>query len=288
MRGRESVTAMFVSAARGVVRGESGTVLDPFAKHLLPAPVALAVGAIGSWVEAAPLGAPIEHLLSLGMVRHVELRTLAIDRALSAFLSSARDPQVVLLGAGADARAYRLPELAEVPVFEVDHPATQVEKKRRVAASPARFATRAELTYVPVDFERDSLRDALLEAGFDRTKATFVIWEGVTMYLTREAARGTLLVLRELLTHEGKLALTYALPELSPLPSRTRPFARAMFSLIGEPLRGLYSPEELAALLAETGFAEPKDTGSREWSEATGRKAPMLPFLERLAVTGVG
>lgn len=276
---------MFVSAARGVVRGESGAILDPFAKHLLPAPLGLAVGAFSSWVEAAPLGA-LEPLLSLGMVRHVELRTLAIDRALELFLSSAMNPQVLLLGAGADARAYRLPELADVPVFEVDHPSTQVEKRRRVAANPTHFAAPAKLTYVPVDFERDSLRDALLEAGFDRTKATFVIWEGVTMYLTREAARGTLLVLRELLTHEGKLALTYALPELSPLPSRTRPFAHAMFSLIGEPLRGLYSPEELAALLAETGFTEPNDTGSREWSRETGRKAPMLPFLERLAVTG--
>jgi methyltransferase (TIGR00027 family) len=278
---------MFVSAARGVVRGESGTVLDPFAKHLLPAPVALVVGAVGSWVCAAPFGAPLEQVLSVGMVRHVELRSLAIDRALGLFLSGASDPQVLLLGAGADARAYRLPELASVPVFEVDHPVTQKQKRRRVEANPTRFAPKAKLTYVPVDFERDSLRDALLAAGFDRTKATFVIWEGVTMYLTREAARGTLAVLHELLTREGKLAVTYALPELWPLPGPTRPFARAMFSFIGEPLRGLYPPAELAALLTETGFTEPKDTGSAEWSEETGRTAPLLPFLERLAVTRI-
>jgi methyltransferase (TIGR00027 family) len=280
---------MFVSAARGMVRGElrrAENVLDPFAKRLLPAPVGLVVGALGALV-GTPLERPLAELTSFGMVRHVELRTLAIDRAMRAFLSSARDPQVVLLGAGADARAYRLTELAEVPVFEVDHPSTQVEKKRRVAASPARFATRAELTYVPVDFERDSLHDALLEAGFDRTRATFVLWEGVTMYLTREAARATLEVLRGLLTPEGRLAVTYALPELSPLPSRTRPFARAMFALVGEPLRGLYSPAELAALLVETGFDEPTDTGSTDWSRETGRPAPRLPFLERLAVTGI-
>jgi methyltransferase (TIGR00027 family) len=238
------------------------------------------VGALSPLTQTTA-GNVVARLVSLGLVPHIELRTLAIDLALSRFLSGAEQPQVLLLGAGSDSRAYRLPALAGVPFFEVDHPSTQREKQKRAAGLTAL----AQITYVPVDFERDSLRHSLDSTGFDRSKATFVIWEGVTMYLTREAARSTLDVLRELLPRESSLALTYALPQLSPIPSRTRPLVRAMFSLIGEPLRGLYSPHDLGALLAEAGFSAPNDTGPLEWAGALSRTQPIVPILERLAVT---
>ncbi len=55
-------------------------------------------------------------------------RTVVIDDAVRARLV----PQLVILGAGLDDRAWRMPELAGVEVFEVDHPASQRDKRSRV------------------------------------------------------------------------------------------------------------------------------------------------------------
>ena len=65
--------------------------------------------------------------------------------------------QVVILGAGLDGRAWRMPELRAAVVFEVDHPDTQREKVARAAAL-VRVAR--EVRYVPVDFTRDRLDDS--------------------------------------------------------------------------------------------------------------------------------
>src|SRR5205085_8984638 len=74
-----------------------------------------------------------------GRMRHVFLerrsmmmvaRTVAIDEAVRA----AASPQVVILGAGLDGRAWRMKELEGVTVFEVDHPDSQREKRARAAS----------------------------------------------------------------------------------------------------------------------------------------------------------
>ena len=286
MEKRESLTALLVAAARGLGRGGAKSdrdgalpVLDPFARRLLPRAVGSAVGALGSFATTDAGNAAFRALTG-GLVHHIELRTLAIDAALLRFLSRTEHAQVVLLGAGADARAYRLPELAGKPLYEVDHPSTQAEKRARAAG----LTPHATLTYVPVDFEKDSLARSLDAAGFDRLRPAFVIWEGVTMYLTPAAAKATLAVLRDLLAVGSALAVTYAMPELSPVPRQTRPLIRAVFSLIGEPLLGLYSPAEMAGLLATAGFYPREDTGPLEWAGAHDRPPPVLPVYERLAI----
>ena len=99
--------------------------------------------------------------------------------------------QLVILGAGFDTRAYRLVELLKAArVFEVDQPSTQEHKKRRVKA--AGITVPPNLTYVAIDFRHDNLGDVLAAAGYDSTKKTFFIWEGVTMYLPEAAVEETL------------------------------------------------------------------------------------------------
>ena len=82
---------------------------------------------------------------------------------------------------GLDTFAYRNPYL-ELHVFEVDHPATQ-QWKRDLLGSGA-IPIPANLTYVPVDFERKSLPNELLANGFDPAQPTFFAWLGVVPYLT--------------------------------------------------------------------------------------------------------
>ena len=75
-------------------------------------------------------------------------------------------------------------------MFEADHPATQAWKRGLLAA--AGMADPGELTYVPVDFEREALGDGLARAGFDPEAPAFFSWLGVVPYLTDTAIFGTL------------------------------------------------------------------------------------------------
>ena len=92
---------------------------------------------------------------------------------------------MVILGAGLDARAYRFEELKSIKVFEVDHPASQaskIEKVRRVFGELP-----AHVTYVAVDFNTQTLEKRLPECGYDETRRTLFIWQGVTQYLTPDS-----------------------------------------------------------------------------------------------------
>ncbi|MDP6909377.1 MAG: SAM-dependent methyltransferase, partial [Flavobacteriales bacterium] len=98
--------------------------------------------------------------------------------------------QVVILGAGLDARAFRLRELQNVSVFEVDFPATQSYKQTRLKRLSG--LPKDHITYVPIDFNKDKLEEVLTKAGYDPNVRTVFTWEGVTMYLDAEAVDGTL------------------------------------------------------------------------------------------------
>ena len=99
----------------------------------------------------------------------------------------------MLLGAGFDTRAHRLPAVRALTTFEVDHPATQA---RKVAIVAGEGLDARGVVYVPVDFERDRLDDELLAAGFDPARPAIFVWEGVTNYLTADAVDATLAVVR--------------------------------------------------------------------------------------------
>src|ERR1700691_1695431 len=98
--------------------------------------------------------------------------------------------QYVILGAGLDTFAYRNPHgESALRVFEVDYPATQEWKRRNL--QEARIAIPSSVTYVPVDFEHQTLAEGLRLAGYDSAKPTFFSWLGVTMYVTDEAIEST-------------------------------------------------------------------------------------------------
>ena len=97
--------------------------------------------------------------------------------------------QYVVLGAGLDTFAYRNPHPG-LRVFEVDHPATQAWKREQLQA--AGIAIPPSLTFVPIDFEQQTLADGLGQSGFKAEEAAFFSWLGVTPYLTREACMATL------------------------------------------------------------------------------------------------
>jgi methyltransferase (TIGR00027 family) len=109
----------------------------------------------------------------------------AVDQALSRGIG-----QVVILGAGLDTRPYRLSGIERTRVFEVDLPAVQEGKKKKLQKRFGRLP--AHVTFIPIDFDKESLQDVFTGTPFDPASPAIFIWEGVTQYLTEEAVRHTL------------------------------------------------------------------------------------------------
>jgi methyltransferase (TIGR00027 family) len=118
------------------------------------------------------------------------VRTRFIDEMMERAIRNGAT-QLVILGAGFDTRAHRFPELLkDTAVIEIDYGATQEYKKRRVEA--ALGGGPANVAYAPIDFTRESLGDALRRAGFEASRKTYYICEGVSMYIPEEGMRETL------------------------------------------------------------------------------------------------
>jgi methyltransferase (TIGR00027 family) len=187
--------------------------------------------------------------------------------------------QYVVLGAGLDTFAYRNPyEQQGLRVFEVDHPATQAWKQQRLRSGG--IAIPASLKFVPVDFEHQTLPDALRGAGFDPGQPAFFSWLGVTMYLARDTVLSTLRFIascgRGATSGSGAsgapgapgggVAFDYMVPRESlrwmrrlAFDAMARRVARA-----GEPFRTFFLPNELNAELERMGFHAIENIGGTE------------------------
>ncbi|MEU5760123.1 class I SAM-dependent methyltransferase [Nocardia sp. NPDC047648] len=163
--------------------------------------------------------------------------------------------QVVILGAGLDTFAYRNP-LPDVRVFEVDHPATQAWKRERLIA--AGIDLPETLTFVPVDFETDTLAAGLESAGFKRTDPAVFVWLGVVFYLTPNAAHATL----EYIAGQAQpveVVFDYLRPADSD-EDRAHQQARAdRLAGVGEPVFSYFTPDDIAAQLRALGFTDLED-----------------------------
>ncbi|WP_327140071.1 class I SAM-dependent methyltransferase [Nocardia sp. NBC_01327] len=177
----------------------------------------------------------------------------AEDRVAEAVAAGVR--QVVILGAGLDTFAFRNPH-PSLRVFEVDHPATQAWKRQRLAASSMDLPER--LTFVPVDFETDTLAARLEAAGFSRTDPAVFVWLGVVFYLTPDAARTTL----EYIAGQSE-AVEVIFDYLQPGDTdeeRAQLKARAhRGAAVGEPWFSYFTPDDIAAQLRSLGFTEVED-----------------------------
>lgn len=279
-RGRASITATGVAWGRAL--GNEANPPDPVARHVLPRPVQWSVRAI----ERAPGLRWAARLLSAGMVDHVNLRTAAID----ALIEDAIDggcAQLVILGAGLDARAWRMAKLHDVSVFEIDHRDTQRHKRGRVRGLRP-FAH--DVRFVAVDFERDVLLDKLARAGHQPSTPTVWLWEGVTPYLAPEAIEATLQAIAQASAPSSRLAMTYARRPLlglpSPAPRLTDAAIRIAFAALGEPLAGLMDPPRAADRVEAVGFTVDADTDQADWGadHALARRLAAAFRSERLLV----
>jgi methyltransferase (TIGR00027 family) len=191
-------------------------------------------------------------------------RTRLVDDLLRQAVRSGAS-QVVLLGAGYDARAYRIAEMAGARIFEVDHPATQAVKIRRVAGQIA--AASPFVAHVAVDFQRQPLDSALRAAGLAGDVRSFVVWEGVTNYLTARAVDATLLAVAGCLASGSELFFTYIHRGLLDGSTTFDGGAQILEAVrrVGEPWTFGLDPGELPAYLSVRGFMLLEDMSADEY-----------------------
>ena len=188
--GQFSRTAEFMALFRALESAQpEGRRLfhDPFAAMFVRAPLRHVV----QWSAVPIVGPLLPQIIDRfwpGARSSGIARTRLIDDWVAASITNGSQ-QFVVLGAGFDSRAWRMPVLAGLPIFEADRAATAAEKHRRAALGAAE---RSDVVSVALDFDRDQLPDALAAAGFDPRRRATVVWEGVTNYLTVEAVRSVL------------------------------------------------------------------------------------------------
>lgn len=276
--GQGSRTAELVCMGRAIASGRSPfpSFVDPTAMVLLSNEARARAEAVRSGERPRGIRLAFAHEFLRRQAVSMVARTVEID----AFVRSAASPQVVILGAGLDGRAWRMPELADAIVFEVDHPDTQRDKQARLRSLDLRAR---EVRFVSVDFTRDDLDERLAAAGHDPKARTTWIWEGVVMYLDRRAIEATLAIL------SGRSAPGSRLMVLYHAPSFVVRLARPVLAWIGEPFKSSFQPPAMRAMLAEYAFEVSRDESLPEigarMSERMARGTAGLPHLRFASAT---
>jgi methyltransferase (TIGR00027 family) len=229
---------------------------DPVAIPILGAETATVVRENPTSLERGPLDANLRAFMA------------ARARFAEDHLDAARDHgvgQYVILGAGLDTFAYRQRHRdPTVAIWEIDQPATQAWKRERLTA--AAIPIPASVRLVPVDFEDDSLPDALAAAGFDARAGAVFAWLGVTMYLTPAAIDATLAFIASVCGGAGGVAFDYSVDPALLTPPQREIFDRmaARVDRAGEPWVRTFAPAALAAKLRALGFTSTEDAGGDE------------------------
>lgn len=286
--GRESRTAEFVALFRAL------ETVQPASERLFSDPLAVAflgrrLRACVALARLPGVGKLVPGLLDRrwpGPRASAVARTRQIDDWVEDALERGLD-QVVLLGAGYDSRLYRLRGVRQVRAFEVDHPATQAVKRRVVEEL---FGTLpAHVRFVPLDFDHDELASAMVAAGIETDRRTYLVWEGVVAYLTSAAVDATLRwaaaisgpgsELAFTYVHQGLLDGTVHFPHAEPWVNSVR--------AAGEPFVFGLDPEALEVFLSERGWRLLEDLSTTEALAQHGRDVRRVPSFYRVARAAV-
>ncbi|MGD2067629.1 MAG: SAM-dependent methyltransferase [Gemmatimonadota bacterium] len=245
-------------------RPEGGRLVDdPVSLRLLPAASRGLIRVLQSTGLADAILRRRERQLP-GVIGSLLCRTRYMDDVLRESLEDGVR-QVAILGAGFDTRAYRVPGLEGVEVFEVDHPAVQDSKRK--ALERASIALPSNVTLVGVDFDHDDLGDVLAEAGFRPGVRTLFIWEGVTQYISRDAIADTLAWVATVAAPGSRLVFSYVREDVisgvRASAAERKVMARAEGG--GAPWRTGFDPAGMSVLLERHGLEMVEELGGEDY-----------------------
>ena len=198
-----------------------------------------------------------------GFHEHLISRTRFIDDLVKDSAASGSE-QYVILGAGYDLRAHRLELPPTLKIFEVDQPEVQHRKRSKL---PKNLLNSENVTYVSIDFNHQTLKEQLLNAGFDQNMPTVFTLEGVSQYITKDAINSTLEELAELTQNTSATFFISYVDKLlneNPMACFGKGYTNAakkaetikrLAAKVGEPWISFYSAEEIEGMLHQCGFS---------------------------------
>ncbi|MDX3192270.1 SAM-dependent methyltransferase [Streptomyces sp. MN03-5084-2B] len=252
-------------------------IVDEVARRTLPGAARLAAAATAWRPVRRALFTATEKKMP-GLWASMLCRKRFIDDKLLAAVETGIEA-VVILGAGFDTRACRLPALRGLPVFEVDLPANTTRKEAALRKAFGRVPD--GITLVGVDFETQDLADELGKHGHRTARRTFFIWEAVTQYLTEAGVRRTLDVLSAAPAGSG-LAFTYLRQDfLDGTASYGAQAAYEDFVVKRRLWRFGLQPDGVATFLGQSGWHEVEQCGAAEFNDRyLGPSGRTLPVSE--------
>ena len=196
----------------------------------------------------------MQNKLAPGAYEFMIARTAFFDQIVKQALKENIE-QIVLLGAGYDSRPYRFEEfIQDTRIFELDTKPTQQRKKD--CLQRAQVPISEQISWAPVNFETDNLRDKLMEAGYGREKRTLFIWEGVTYYLGAEVVDNMLTFVNSNSPSGSSISFDYAsLSDKALNESGAKELRKIMQSQYSnEPTRFGIRKGDIESFLAKRGF----------------------------------
>jgi methyltransferase (TIGR00027 family) len=226
----------------------------------------------------------MKNRIAPGAYEFMIARTAFFDHVVrDAFLQNI--PQIVLLGSGYDSRPYRFKDLIrDTTIFELDASPTQLRKKEMLEQAGIPLA--AHLVFVPVDFNRENLKDVLPAAGFARDQKALFVWEGVTYYLPAKVVDDTLGAIRDISCLGSSICFDYASLSAETLSEEgakmLREHMKSRYS--AEPTKFGIPQGTLETFLVERGYAiieylGPSEMETRYLTLRNGSVAGKVPAL---------
>jgi methyltransferase (TIGR00027 family) len=255
-KNQTSITALGIAVLRAVESEkpeDERICYDPYARRFLP-----------GWLYASMrffIVSGYAERRGRGVNGFLVARERCIDDYLASCLAAGGVDQVVVLGAGYDARAYRF---AKLRFFEVDHPATQKDKLERVRKIFGRLPE--HVRYVAIDFNQQTLAECLEANGYDATARTVFIWQGVTYYLDPAAVDSTLAFIAQQAAPGSSVIFDYmdaTLLESTSGHGEVKGMHRYR-GMTGEDLRFGLPVEQIEDFLRQRGFTQVKNIRSQD------------------------
>lgn len=192
---KRSRSAQAVAVERAVLT-DLGAIDDPFAERMLDPAMARTRWGVR---HLLPDAVRRRSVTLAGLAARVRWHDAQIGEAVEAGVD-----QVVVVGAGYDSRAWRLARQG-VRFFELDHPSTQEDKRRRAPSLGP--------TYVSADLRVEPAGEALVAAGFEVDRPAAFVLEGVTMYLAEDVVRRQLRSLADVAAIGSRLTTDFYPPQ---------------------------------------------------------------------------
>lgn len=252
--GQSSRTAEAAASLRAnhLLHASNPVFSDPYALHMTsPGWRKLLASPLVKVMNSSAL-TPVLGMLSAQVVARSRYAEDLLQQAIGSGIN-----QYVLVGAGLDSFALRQSHLniksPDLKIFEVDHPDTQAAKQKKLRALGD---IPANVEFVAIDFEKESIADALAKSSYQQAKPGFFSWLGTTHYLEPQTTLNTLRSIAAIAVPGSEIVLDYsihynALQGLERLGS----MGLSQFtSLLKEPLIGQFIPAELHQVVNTMGY----------------------------------